>query len=106
MARTSGLASRYSMRPNVDMGFSGIPVNGNAGNVSRKRYSAPGKGARNLPSLLSCLCPEVRELPTGETRRPKSGQMGSAKSARSAGKPCEHCKLEFLWLGREPATQL
>src|SRR5271169_4343401 len=106
MARTSGLASAYSMRPKVDMGFSGIRVHGNARNVSKKRQSPPEKGGRNLPSPLSSPCPQVTELPTGETGRPKSGQMGTAKSARSTGKPSENCKLEFLSLGREPATQL
>ena len=51
-----------------------------------------------MPSPAFIPCPEVRELPTGETGRPKSGQMGSAKRARSTGNPLKTASWSFFRL--------
>jgi hypothetical protein len=45
-------------------------------------------------------------LPTGDTGRPKSGQLEAAESNLRTGKPSENCNLEIFSLGREPAVQL
>src|SRR5271170_3004360 len=60
MARTSGLASVYSMRPKVDMEFSRIWIIAVPGNVSKKRQSLPEKGWTELTLLLLMVATDGR----------------------------------------------